>query len=384
MNLKGFRKKMKNRFEVKYKKWEQQFYSTELYKTYIEDKSIRYKSYFWFSFSSLILYPLIMGALLWLIVEKKSVIQIVFDFLKNWEKSLNLDMQQYIVLIKTIYKASFGIYLSISIGWLEFETTKITDNSIKIKLKKVGTSLALVFIIVTMWGRYDLFPQFANWFHVAQPMNKYELHTFLSLEGLISFKFYLATLAFKTISFTIINVLTLYYFNFRFKVLLFLFIMMIFYETLSSVISWITSEEAVIYYEYTVEFIILSFCSIFCAFFENSASLLGIIPIIICIGVAAIKGFNKTLLMNSFIIFIGYTMALALDNSKSIEFMFQVFNSIIVSLYICIWLVSKVKILKRMDKSEKSAVENIIKEIFGGGIIGAFTVLILTLLKYVM
>lgn len=384
MNLKKCKKK-DNYFDIKFKNLEENFSHTKFYKTYMLDKNINYKSFFWFSFGCLILYPIILGFLLWLVVEKKSIIQIILSLLGNWEKSLNLDMQHYIELIKSIYSVCLVIYLAVSVVWVEFETSKIIDNDIKLKIKKFMLSICLLSSVLILWGRYDPFSKVINYLHIVYPMTKSQLDIFLFVEQISYPKLYLPLLGFllfNKVFFAIINLILLYFFNFKFKILLLLFLMMVFYETFSSVVTWLTSEGEEIQYRYHIEFLILSFLSIFFAFFENGASLLGIIPVLICLVIATLKEcFNKTLLMNSLIIFIGYSMSLALSSSKSIKIMFQIFNASVISLYICVWFISKVKILKYMNSEEKDAVNGIAKEAFGGGIMGAIVFFILTLLR---
>lgn len=86
MNFKKMHRKKDNYFDIKFKKLEENFSHTKFYKTYMVDRNINYKSFFWFSFGCLILYPIILGSLLWLVIEKKSIIQIILSLLGNWEK----------------------------------------------------------------------------------------------------------------------------------------------------------------------------------------------------------------------------------------------------------------------------------------------------------
>lgn len=186
------------------------------------DRNINYKSFFWFSFGCLILYPIILGSLLWLVIEKKSIIQIILSLLGNWEKSLNLDMQHYIELIKSIYGICLVIYLAVSVVWVEFETSKIIDSDIKLKIKKFMLTIVLLSCVLILWGRYDPFSEVINYLHIVHPMTKSQLDIFLFVEQISYPKLHLllfAFLLFNKIVFVVINFILLYFFNFKFKIL---------------------------------------------------------------------------------------------------------------------------------------------------------------------
>lgn len=86
---------------------------------------------------------------------EKSIIQIFLSLLENWEKSLNLDMQHYIELIKLIYDVCLVIYLAVSVVWVEFETPKIIDNDVKLKIKKFILTIGLLSCVLILWERNE-------------------------------------------------------------------------------------------------------------------------------------------------------------------------------------------------------------------------------------
>lgn len=65
-------------------------------------------------------------------------------------KSLNLDMQHYIELIKSIYGICLVIYLAVSVVWVEFETSKIIDSDIKLKIKKFVLTIVLLSCVLIL------------------------------------------------------------------------------------------------------------------------------------------------------------------------------------------------------------------------------------------
>lgn len=64
-------------------------------------------------------------------------------------------MQHYIELIKLIYGVCLVIYLAVSVVWVEFETPKIIDNDIKLKIKKFILTIGLLSICTYTMGKNE-------------------------------------------------------------------------------------------------------------------------------------------------------------------------------------------------------------------------------------
>lgn len=64
-------------------------------------------------------------------------------------------MQHYIELIKLIYGVCLIIYLAVSVIWVEFETPKIIDNDIKLKIKKFMLTISLLSYVLILWERNE-------------------------------------------------------------------------------------------------------------------------------------------------------------------------------------------------------------------------------------
>ena len=376
----GIKEKMKDWFNCKI----EPFIELPIYnKNHLNDK-INSKNYFWFSMSSLLIYPLVLAGLLWEIAEQKSIFQILKNQLGLWIKNLNMGMVHYLQLFKIIYGSCILIYLIVSILWMEVIIASGTDvNKV---IKKICTIILFASLMIT-WGQLNFVKRVIDF--ISRNNNLYGLNISDKDIWCITYLFKLGNLIEIPLLFCIkliynfVFIVTYWFVCYRFKVTLLFSILVIIFELISYGIIWMISDGSLQNIRSLLPFMGLSVISILIAN-EEKILWISFIITIYCFYNAIKNNFDRLLLTNSFILFIGNLISnLFKDNvsNQTVCYLFYLFMSMSIAMYICEWFVLEVRKIKSLDEKEKKTIENVIKNLFGG-LAGSSIMLIIIILEH--
>lgn len=359
-------------------------------KEYQLNSKMSSRNYFWFSVSSLILYPLILAALLWLVDEQKSMFQILKSQLDLWLGTSTMGIKDYVQLVGILYGSCILIYSIVSVLWIEVVIAFDTNFSKKIiKIIKVLGTIILFIILITMWGQLDITKIAVDFISdikmpsILEKITKDTLFTTYIIKIIV-----LVGTPLITLINIICNLMTwlLCFSSYKFRISILFSILVVFFELTSYGIIWIISKtyskHQKLLYNLT-EFIILSCISII---FANEGKLfwISLIITIYCFYIAIKNDFDRTQMTNSFILFIGTLISNLFKNNSSnvmICDLLHLFMSMTVALYICEWFVLKVGIIGKLSEKEKNSIEDVIKNLFGG-LAGSVVILIFVLVEH--
>ena len=376
----GIKEKMKDWFNCKI----EPFIELPIYnKNHLNDK-INSKNYFWFSMSSLLIYPLVLAGLLWEIAEQKSIFQILKNQLGLWIKNLNMGMVHYLQLFKIIYGSCILIYLIVSILWMEVIIASGTDvNKV---IKKICIIILFASLMIT-WGQLNFVKRVIDF--ISRNNNLYGLNISDKDIWCITYLFKLGNLIEIPLLFCIkliynfVFIVTYWFVCYRFKVTLLFSILVIIFELISYGIIWMISDGSLQNIRSLLPFMGLSVISILIAN-EEKILWISFIITIYCFYNAIKNNFDRLLLTNSFILFIGNLYSnLFKDNvsNQTVCYLFYLFMSMSIAMYICEWFVLEVRKIKSLDEKEKKTIENVIKNLFGG-LAGSSIMLIIIILEH--
>ncbi|QTQ39305.1 hypothetical protein [Lactobacillus taiwanensis] len=345
---------------------------------------INSKNYFWFSMSTLLIYPLVLAGLLWEIAEQKSIFQILKNQLGLWIKNSNMGMVHYLQLFKIIYGSCILIYLIVTILWIEVIIASGTDVS---KVIKIICIIILFASLMITWGQLNFVKRVIDF--VSRNNNLYGLNISDKDIWCIAYLFKLGNLIEIPLLFCIkliynfIFIVTYWFVCYRFKVTLLFSILVIIFELISYGIIWMISDGSLQNIRSLLPFMGLSFISILIAN-EEKILWISFIITIYCFYNAIKNNFDRLLLTNSFILFIGNLISnLFKDNvsNQTVCYLFYLFMSMSIAMYICEWFVLTVRKIKYLGEKEKKTIENVIKNLFGG-LAGSSIMLIIIILEH--
>lgn len=376
----GIKEKMKDWFNCKI----EPFIELPIYnQNHLNDK-INSKNYFWFSMSSLLIYPLVLAGLLWEIAEQKSIFQILKNQLGLWIKNSNMGMVHYLQLFKIIYGSCILIYLIVTILWMEVIIASGTDvNKV---IKKICIIILFASLMIT-WGQLNFVKRVIDF--ISRNNNLYGLNISDKDIWCITYLFKLGNLIEIPLLFCIkliynfVFIVTYWFVCYRFKVTLLFSILVIIFELISYGIIWMISDGSLPNIRSLLPFMGLSFISILIAN-EEKILWISFIITIYCFYNAIKNNFDRLLLTNSFILFIGNLISnLFKDNvsNQTVCYLFYLFMSMSIAMYICEWFVLEVRKIKSLDEKEKKTIENVIKNLFGG-LAGSSIMLIIIILEH--
>lgn len=343
------RKEIKDCFILKIKELIFKFVELPIFEKYQNqyylNPKINSKNYFWFSISSLIIYPLILAALLWPTGEQKSIIQILKNQMDLWMKNSNEGLIHYLQLVGIIYGSCFLIYSIVSILWIEVVIASGTDLSKFKKLIKGIGSVILFGILIITWGNLKVIKKILDYF---------------------------------------INI-KIPYLSYQFRVAVLFGILAVAFEVMTCLIIWLITDinlKRKVLIHRLIIFIVISFISIVIACQKN-LFWLSFLTTLFYFYYAIKDDFNRILLTNSFILFIGNLISHVIQNTISnitIINLLNLFVSMIVTIYICEWIVLKIRVIKNLTENEKDSIEDIIKNLFGS-LVGSSIILVFVLLE---
>lgn len=359
------------------------FRSSPLYKNHHGDKGefkfqFEAQKFKRFTISYFLIYPLILLFLLWLIMNNKSVVQLIQGQTINYLKSSkNISLLKYSSLIESVFSTSIITGITVSFLWIKF-TNKIDKEAVKFIV-----TFIIIILFIFMYGKSSIAYFMNSLFHSF----KYDINDLRSYLITISMIYNPKSLIlFSTIKFNIIK--TLYFFmtflnTDKMKLVACMTLLTVIFQVITVIISWlITKRDELLWNKRTVKeyFIVLLLSVVIIGTAAVNLYIVGFILVILSFGISALSDFNRILLNNSFISFISFVVITSYSNENAVMIL-DVFISVIVALYICEWIVADIGYLKTMSNDETSAVKNAFDSILGTGLLGSIIWLIFILIK---
>lgn len=359
------------------------FYLSQLYKNH-HDKDGKFDFKFEpqkfkrFTFGYFLVYPLVLLSLLWLIINNKSIVQLLHEQTINYLKSSkNISLLKYSSLIKSVFSSSIIVGITVSFLWIEF------TNKIDKKVLKVMIILIITVRFMLMYGKNSIVYYISNLFNSFQ----YDINAVRSYVITISIIYNPKFLVlFSPVKFNFIK--TLYFFmtflnTNEVRLVECTLLLTVIFQVITVMISWlITREDRSLWEGITIKeyFIFLLISIVIIITTAVHLNIIGSILVILLLGMSALSDFNRILLNNSFISFISFLVVISYSN-ENIVMVLNIFVSAIEAMYICEWIIADIGYLKTMTDNEDSAVKNVFDNILGTGIAGSIIWLIFTFMK---
>lgn len=307
----------------------------------------------WFILSCLLIYPAVLVLLISFIdLEKgRNIFQVALELLKNgMNSSISVYLNYSFNLIKIVYVYCLLICIFISLIWIEILTEKNYNFRIIHISPKFLVSVSVLVYFICFFGKNQfvhIFKKIYTCFHLSKNYNFVAIIVFLTL---------------------ILNIFSL-------------------------IFSWLISDKKFkfIVYLKSKTYITINCITILIYILAINAHILQVITVVlifILFFLSIIKDFNRVLLNCSFTALAGLISLqtyYSQPKKESSMIVSEIFYCIVIALYICEWIVKKSRMVNNfnadLSQDEEDAIKDIIRELFGGGLLGSVVILLIILVK---